>query len=99
MIELRQLSISEGASLEPSVASDCPNSPGLRRESLKLMRVQHLMWELVEQRADPQLHYLDDLSLFGSKDACDLPEDVHPNPAGYILMGQRFDQLVTLLDS
>jgi lysophospholipase L1-like esterase len=36
------------------------------------------------------LGYLDGLSLFGADDAHDLPDDLHPNPEGYIRMGERF---------
>ncbi|MYB39286.1 MAG: GDSL family lipase, partial [Gammaproteobacteria bacterium] len=35
-------------------------------------------------------HYVDGLTLFGAADAGDLPDDLHPNPAGYIRMGGRF---------
>ncbi len=44
----------------------------------------------VRQEGDPNLHYLDGLSLFGAQDAHDLPDDLHPNPAGYERMGERF---------
>ena len=28
--------------------------------------------------------------LVGAADAPDLPDDLHPNPAGYVRMGERF---------
>jgi lysophospholipase L1-like esterase len=39
---------------------------------------------------DENLDYLDGLTLFGAADASDLPDDLHPNGAGYVRMGQRF---------
>jgi lysophospholipase L1-like esterase len=32
--------------------------------------------------------------LFGADDAGDLPDDLHPNPEGYIRMGHRFADAV-----
>ena len=43
------------------------------------------------------ISYQDTLDLFGAEDAADLPDDLHPNPAGYIRMGERFaPRLATL---
>jgi lysophospholipase L1-like esterase len=39
---------------------------------------------------DANLHYLDGLALFGPDDAGDLPDDLHPNAAGYARLGHRF---------
>ena len=39
---------------------------------------------------DDALHYLDGLSLFGADDAHHLPDDLHPDGAGYELLGRRF---------
>ena len=60
--------------------------------SLTLRRVRELISELVDQRrqaGDTNLHYLNGLTLFSEADAQDLPDDLHPNPAGYIRMGDR----------
>lgn len=65
----------------------------LRQGCLTLVRVRELLSQIVEQRrsaGDHHLHYVDGLSLFGAEDAPDLPDDLHPNPAGYIRMGERF---------
>ena len=65
----------------------------LRHGCLSLTRVRAIMRELVEARVnsgDDNLHYFDGLELFGEADADDLPDDLHPNPAGYVRMGERF---------
>ena len=65
----------------------------IRVGCLTLTRVREIMADVVDirQRAgDRQLHYLDGLQLFGAADAADLPDDLHPNPAGYARMGRRF---------
>ena len=80
----------------PNAAGKFVTLPGddrLREGCLTLQRVRKLIARVVEQRSsagDNQLHYVDGLALFGEADAHDLPDDLHPNPAGYIRMGQRF---------
>lgn len=69
----------------------------LRETSLTLIRLRAMMRDIAETRialGDAQLHYLDGLALFGSEDAGDLPDDLHPNAGGYLRMGQRFAALV-----
>ncbi len=64
---------------------------------LTLTRVREILAQAIEARrraGDANLYYVDGLQLFGSSDAPDLPDDLHPNPAGYARMGQRFAQLV-----
>ena len=64
-----------------------------RNGSLSLVRIREIIAEVVEKRraaGDPALHYVDGLTLFGAEDAHDLPDDLHPNPAGYQRMGERF---------
>ena len=64
-----------------------------RMGCLTLTRIRELIAEAVEARrsaGDAALHYVDGLELFGSEDAGDLPDDLHPNPAGYVRMGERF---------
>ena len=68
---------------------------------LTLTRVRELLKDLVELRTragDTHLHYLDGLQLFNEADAGDLPDDLHPNPAGYARMGERFASLVFAKD-
>ncbi|MDE0421860.1 MAG: GDSL-type esterase/lipase family protein [Gammaproteobacteria bacterium] len=64
-----------------------------RSGSLSLVRIREIIADVVEKRrtaGDPALHYVDGLTLFGAEDAHDLPDDLHPNPAGYRRMGERF---------
>ena len=65
----------------------------LRNGCMSLSRVRELIEETVERRADTNLDYLNGLDLFGQADHGDLPDDLHPNPDGYIRMGQRFATL------
>jgi lysophospholipase L1-like esterase len=68
----------------------------LRLTCLTLTKIRESIRSIVELRrglGDPHLHYLNGLELFGSEDAGDLPDDLHPNPAGYARMGQRFAEL------
>ena len=67
--------------------------PELRPGSLTLRRIRELIAGVVATRrglGDANLHYLDGLGLFGEGDAADLPDDLHPNAAGYARMGERF---------
>ena len=63
------------------------------RNALTLRRVRELLASLVEERrtaGDERLFYLDGLRLFGAEDVDELPDALHPSPAGYIRMGGRF---------
>jgi hypothetical protein len=61
---------------------------------LTLKRIRELLADIVAIRNDPQLGYLDGLQLFSEADEADLPDALHPNPAGYRRMGERFSELV-----
>jgi hypothetical protein len=65
--------------------------------SLTLRRMRELLAQAVatrRDRGDANLHYLDGLQLFGKREARLLPDDLHPNPEGYRMIGERFGELV-----
>ena len=65
----------------------------IRNGCMSLQRVREIITEVVDTRrrsGDDRLYYLDGLTLFGPEDAEDLPDDLHPNAAGYIRIGERF---------
>lgn len=74
-----------------------PGHEAIQSGCMTLVRMRELISHVVETRqkaGDASLHYLDGLALFGPDDAGDLPDDLHPNPAGYRRMGERFADLV-----
>lgn len=62
--------------------------------TLRVVRAE--LERIVAQRADPQLSYLDGLTLYGADDAADrpLPDDLHPDSATHRLIGERFARAV-----
>lgn len=61
--------------------------------ALTLTRIRELLELIVANRrehGDTDLHYLHGHELFGPNDVADLPDDLHPNAAGYRRMGERF---------
>jgi lysophospholipase L1-like esterase len=68
---------------------------GLGGPSLSRMRA--LLEDVVAARVksgDRHIRYLSGLALFGPADHADLPDDLHPNAAGYARMGERFHKLM-----
>lgn len=67
-------------------------APGGSDGSLTIGRVRELLAEVVDARAagDSQIRYLDGLSLFGPRDAGDLPDGAHPSGDGYLRLAERF---------
>jgi lysophospholipase L1-like esterase len=62
-------------------------------EGLSLEAMRTVLKQVVETRiktGDAHIRYLSGLDLFGEADAHMLPDDLHPNTAGYRLMGERF---------
>lgn len=64
----------------------------LRLTCLTLTKIRSMIATIVSARReqDEHLHALDGLTLFGPDDADDLPDDLHPNAAGYVRLGERF---------
>ena len=64
-----------------------------RNGCLSLVRIREIIADVVDKRrsaGDSALRYVDGLNLFNADDAHDLPDDLHPNSAGYRRMGERF---------
>lgn len=88
-------------SAETNPGPTIPNSEGkfetnedsLNMGSLTLTRVREILDEVVSIRreyGDENIQYFNGLELFNEDDRTDLPDDLHPNPEGYIRMGNRF---------
>jgi lysophospholipase L1-like esterase len=67
-------------------------TPDFFEAPLTLRSVREILQSIVQARAsvDPALFYLDGLDLLGTDDLAELPDGLHPSPAGYLLMAGRF---------
>jgi lysophospholipase L1-like esterase len=66
-----------------------------------LRRMRELLQTVVAARqksGDDRIRYLSGLELFGPDDRADLPDELHPNSAGYRRMGERFHRLMLAKD-
>lgn len=65
---------------------------------LTLRVVRRELARIVAERSagDPHLHYLDGLALYGEADAAEhpLPDDLHPDAATHLLIGDRFADMI-----
>ena len=54
--------------------------------------MREILRDIVQTRSaeDPTLFYLDGLDLFGADDIALLPDGLHPSPAGYLRIADRF---------
>lgn len=67
-----------------------------RTGALSLTRIRALLQTVVTARqeaGDGNLHLFSGLELFGPDDVADLYDGLHPNPAGYLRMAERFTTL------
>lgn len=67
-----------------------PRSHDLGHGALNLRRIRTLLETIVQKRNDENLYYLNGLELFGAVDTYMMPDQLHPNSAGYRLLGERF---------
>ncbi|WP_406090091.1 GDSL-type esterase/lipase family protein [Streptomyces sp. NBC_01013] len=78
------------------VAAGDPAERAAGKLTLNVIRDE--LSRLVEQRAadDPHLHYLDGRALYGEADSAELPlpDQLHPDAATHLRMGERFAGLV-----
>lgn len=63
-------------------------------KELTLVRVREILADIVQTKGDPNLEYLDGLQLFSAADDHLMPDGLHPNAEGYLLMAERFKKLV-----
>ncbi|WP_406629151.1 GDSL-type esterase/lipase family protein [Amycolatopsis sp. WGS_07] len=75
-------------------ATGDPASVAQGKLTLKVIREQ--LARIVHDRADPALHYVDGLSLYGEADfaAHPLPDALHPDAATHRFVGERFAKQV-----
>lgn len=66
-------------------------------EGLTLNQMRGILERVVAARVksgDTNIRYLSGLELFNEADHADLPDELHPNTAGYRRMGERFHKLI-----
>jgi lysophospholipase L1-like esterase len=61
---------------------------------LTLSAIREILRGLVESRADQNLSYLNGLELFGEADVELMPDHLHPNAEGYLLIADRVKKLL-----
>ena len=67
-------------------------TPDFFEPPLTLRSVREILQQIVQARAaeDAAIFYLDGLDLFGTDDIAELPDGLHPSPAGYMRIAERF---------
>ena len=58
--------------------------------ALHLVRIREILEEVVSLRKDKNLHYMNGFELMNEHDVDLMPDKLHPDSAGYRLMGERF---------
>lgn len=61
--------------------------------ALNLPKIREILEQIVHDRTDDNLYFMNGLKLFNEGDIRLMPDLLHPNSAGYRLMGERFAQL------
>ena len=61
--------------------------------ALNLPKVRSLLEKIISEREDVNLYFMSGLDLFNEGDIGMMPDLLHPNSAGYRLMGERFAAL------
>ena len=61
--------------------------------ALNLPKIRTILEEIVSERGDANLYFMNGLELFNDGDIDLMPDLLHPNSAGYRLMGERFAAL------
>lgn len=83
-----------GPTLRSGSGFSVPERPAaLRAGALTLTIIRDILESTVQKRrdaGDPNLHYLDGRTLFGEPDVHLLPDGLHPDARGQVLMGERF---------
>lgn len=58
--------------------------------ALNLPKIREILEKIVAEREDAHLYFMNGLELFNEGDLGMMPDLLHPNSAGYRLMGERF---------
>ena len=61
--------------------------------ALNLPKIRTILEKIVSERGDANLYFMSGLELFNEGDIDLMPDFLHPNSAGYRLMGERFAAL------
>lgn len=61
--------------------------------ALNLPKIRTILEQIVNERDDANLYFMNGLELFNDGDLGMMPDLLHPNSAGYRLMGERFVSL------
>lgn len=61
--------------------------------ALNLPKIREILEQIVFERGDENLYYMNGLELFDKGDLHLMPDSLHPDSTGYRLMGERFAQL------
>lgn len=81
---------------QDGICTSAARPDNINEGTLNLQRIRQLLAEIVDVRrvaGDVHLHLMSGLELFGEADVDDLPDLLHPNPAGYQRIGERFHEL------